>query len=62
MYFEKVLEFIRKIRKDGFEVFDSDETSAEIKSSYIALRYLYNSKNLEVERMVTSDLIKVREE
>jgi hypothetical protein len=62
LYCDKVLKFIRKIRKDGFEVFDSDETSAEIKSSYIALRHLYNSKNLEVERMVTSDLIKVREE
>ncbi len=43
-------------------LFNSDDTTAEMKSSYIALRHLYNTKNLDVERMATSDLIKVRKE
>lgn len=64
MYFKKVLKFIQKLslKEDTVKLFDSDDTTAELKFSIIALKHLYNSKNLDVERMVTNEMIKVRKE
>jgi len=64
LYFKKVLKFIQKLsqKEDTIKLFDSDDTTAELKFSIIALKHLYNSKNLDVERMVTREMIKVRKE